>query len=277
MDAAGRLAGVSFSPTRTKDTTMAKRMIGIVAMVSFLPTALSAQRQCEFRDDVELRGTGNGNLHVEAGAGRLTIASAEATGVISVSATLCASDRERLEGLEVSLDGDRIRTDYPNQGWGWGNNYARIDLAIEVPAGTNIYAEDSSGSLTIYGVGDVELKDGSGSAHIENVGSVLVEDGSGSLRIQDANGDVEVRDGSGSMTILRVGGGVMIEDGSGSIEIEAVAGSVRIDEAGAGGVRVRDVDGDLIVTDGRRERIRYSDIRGVVDLPPAKRRGRDIN
>jgi hypothetical protein len=49
---------------------------------------------------------------------------------------------------------------------------------------------------------------------------------------------------------------------------------VRIDEVGSGGVTVRDVDGDLIVTDGRRERIRYSDIRGTLDLPPARRRGR---
>ncbi len=80
-----------------------------------------------------------------------------------------------------------------------------------------------------------------------------------------------VEDTSGSLTIHGVTGGVMIEDGSGSIEIEAIGGSVRIDEVGSGGVNVRDVDGDLVVTDGRRERIRFSDIRGVVDLPPAKR------
>ena len=108
----------------------------MAAMASFLPHGLSAQRQCEFRDDVELRGTAEAELHVEAGAGRLVVRGSEGTGVIHVSATLCASDRERLEALEVSLDGDRIRTDYPNQRWGWGNNYARIDLEIEVPAST---------------------------------------------------------------------------------------------------------------------------------------------
>ena len=253
---------------------MTKRLILTAAMASFLPQGMSAQRQCEFRDDVELRGTAEADLQVEAGAGRLVVSGSEGTDVIRVSATLCASDRERLEALEVVLDGDRIRTDYPNQRWGWGNNYARIDLEIEVPAGTNIDVEDSSGSLTIYGVGDIELKDGSGNIHIENVGSVLLEDGSGSLRILDASGDVEVRDGSGSMTIHGVAGSVLIEDGSGSIEVETVGGSVRIDEVGAGGVSVRDVEGDLVVTDGRRERIRYSDVRGVVDLPPAKRRGR---
>ena len=252
---------------------MTKRLILIAAMASFLPHGLSAQRQCEFRDDVELRGTAEAELHIDAGAGQLVVTGSEGTGVIHVSATLCASDRERLEALEVSLDGDRIRTDYPNQRGGWANNYARIDLEIEVPAGTSVQIEDGSGSLTIRGVGDVELKDGSGSAHIENVGSVLVEDGSGSLRIEDANGDVEVRDGSGSMTISGVTGGVVIEDGSGSIVIETVGGSVRIDEVGAGGVNVRDVERDLVVNDGRRERIRYSDVRGVVDLPPARRRG----
>lgn len=252
----------------------ARHALWTIALAVFLPAELSAQRQCEFRDDVQLRGTAEGSLRVEAGAGRLTVSGADRTSVILVSATLCASDRDHLEDLAVSLDGHRISTDYPNRSWGWGANYARIDLEIEVPAGTSVYVEDSSGDLTIYGVGDVEVKDGSGDAHIESVGSVIVEDGSGSLRIQDARGDVEVKDGSGSMTIQGVTGGVMIEDGSGSIVIESVGGSVRIDEVSSGGVRVRDVEGDLVVTDGRRERIRYSDVRGVVDLPPERRRGR---
>ncbi len=252
---------------------MTKRLILMAAMASLFPEGLSAQRQCEFRDDVELRGTAHDELRVDAGAGRLVIRGSEGTGVIQISATLCASDRERLEALEVSLDGDQVRTDYPGRGWGWGNNDARIDLEIEVPATTNVYVEDSSGSVTILGVGDVELQDGSGSVHIEKVGSVLVEDGSGSLRIQDSSGDVEVRDGSGSMTITNVTGGVMVEDGSGGIEIATVGGSVRLDDIGAGGVNVRDVEGDLVVIDGRRERIRYSDVRGRVDLPAARRRG----
>ena len=65
----------------------------------------------------------------------------------------------------------------------------------------------------------------------------------------------------------------VITDGSGSIEVRAVGGTVRIDGAGSGSVTVRDVDGDLVVTDTRRSRIRYSDIRGVLDLPPGKRGG----
>ena len=267
---------------------MTKRLILMTAMASVLPEGLSAQRQCEFRDDVELRGTAAGNLQVDAGAGRLTITGSEGTGVIHVSATLCASDQRRLDGLDVALDGDRLSTDYPNRNGGWGRNYARIDLAIEVPPGTNVHVEDSSGSLEISGVGDVELRDGSGSVSLADVGSVYVEDGSGSVRIEDADGDVEVRDGSGSLAIQRVAGAVVIEDGSGSLAIQRVAGAVMIEDASgsiriaavsgsvhidefSGGVEVRDVEGDLVVTGGRREQIRYSDIRGTVDLPSARR------
>ena len=103
---------------------------------------------------------------------------------------------------------------------------------------------------------------------------VVIEDGSGSLRISDVNGDIDIQDGSGSLEIRSVTGDVVISDGSGSVRVEGVGGTVRIDEVGSGGVTVRDVDGDLIVTDGRRERIRYSDIRGTLDLPAARRRGR---
>ena len=45
-------------------------------------------------------------------------------------------------------------------------------------------------------------------------------------------------------------------------------GTVRISGAGSGRVTVSDVDVDLVVADTRRSRIRYSDIRGSLDLPP---------
>ena len=65
------------------------------------------------------------------------------------------------------------------------------------------------------------------------------------------------------------------EGGSGSIEISSVGGTVRIG-AGAGSVTVRDVEGDLVVTDTRRSRIRYSDIHGTLDLPAERRKGRGV-
>ena len=93
---------------------------------------------------------------MDAGAGKLVITGREGIDGIRVAATLCASDRDRLEALAVTLDGGRLETDYPrggSSGWFGGNRYARIDLVVEVPAGTNLRLEDSSGSVEITGTG----------------------------------------------------------------------------------------------------------------------------
>ena len=258
---------------RMKCTTVGALLGAAVAV----PTGLAAQDNCKFREEIELREPAGSQLRVDAGAGRLVIKGTDGINEIRVAATLCASDEGRLEDLDVTLRGDRLDTDYPSNRGGFslfsGNRYARIDLVVEVPTGTNLRVDDSSGSVEITGTGDVNLQDGSGSMKIRGVGSVVIEDGSGSLDIREVSGDVEVEDGSGSMTIRDVTGDVTISDGSGSITVETVGGTVRMDHVGSGGVTVRDVDGDLVVRDGRRERIRYADIRGNLDLPRSRRGG----
>ena len=252
----------------------------------------SGGERCEFRDVRELGGPAAGTLRVASGAGPVEIAGEAGLEDFQVSAVLCASDQERLDGLAVTLEGSRLETRYPRMGWSMGSNYARIALAVRVPTGTAIELDDSSGAATVTDVGSVRVDDQSGSLRITGArGDIRVEDGSGSLRIEDVTGDVSVEDGSGSLTIREVGGSVMLEDGSGSaevqgvtgdvvvtddgsgsIEIEGVGGDVRVSDAGSGRVRVRDVEGGLTVTGTRRSRIDYEDVRGEVDLPPDRRR-----
>lgn len=232
-------------------------------------------------------------LLVDAGAGTLSVRGVEGTNEFRLAAKLCASDQRRLEGLTVTLRGDRLNTTYPSTRGGlfsWARNrYARIDLALEVPVGTNLVVDDSAGHIYVNDLGDVNLDDGSGNMFVRDVGSLTVEDrsgqinvtgvtgdvrlddSSGSLKVEGVTGNVVIDDGSGFLIISDVTGDVTVSDGSGSIRIEAVGGSVRLDDVGSGDVTVRDVDGDLVVRDGRRDRIRYSDIRGKLDLPPARR------
>ena len=248
--------------------------------------------RCEHRDERELSGAAVETLRVTSGAGPVEITGEAGLDEVRVSAVLCASDEERLAGLSVTLEGDRLETRYPRTWGSWGNNYARIALTVRVPEGTGIELADRSGSARISDVGAILVDDGSGSLRITGArGDIRVEDGSGSLRIEDVTGDVSVEDGSGSLTIREVGGSVMLEDGSGSaevqgvtgdvvvtddgsgsIEIEGVGGDVRVSDAGSGRVRVRDVEGGLTVTGTRRSRIDYEDVRGEVDLPPDRRR-----
>lgn len=259
------------------------------------PALLLAQDDCEFTETIELDGPAVATLRVDAGSGTLSIRGVEGTNEFRLAAKLCASDERRLEGLGVTLSGDRLDTTYPSGrggifSWG-GSRYARIDLAVEVPADTNLRVDDGSGNIFVSDVGSLTLEDGAGNIVISDVGSLTVEDGAGNLRIRDVNGDlrlhdtsgsldvtgvsgnVVVDDGSGNLVIRDVGGDVTVSDGSGNVTVETVGGSVHMDEVGSGRVTVRDVDGDLVVADGRRERIDYSQIRGKVDLPGAGRGG----
>lgn len=268
--------------------------LAVSAALAGTPAPVIAQDNCEFTDVIELTEPAAGTLQVDAGSGSLSIRGVEGANEFRVAAKLCASDQRRLEGLGVTLRGDRLDTTYPSSRVGifsLGNRYARIDLAVEVPMDTNLRVEDGSGIIHINGTGDVTLEDGSGNIFVRDVGSLTVEDGSGDLNIRRVSGDLRLEDnsgsldisgvsgnividdGSGDLTVQEVSGDVTISDGSGSIRVETVGGSVRLDEIGSGSVTVRDVDGDLVVANGRRERIRYSDIRGKLDLPPARRGG----
>lgn len=239
------------------------------------PAELAGQSRCEHREVKELSAPAEGDLDVEAGAGKLAVTGRDGTSEVRVTAVLCASSQEALEALEVTLEGDQLRTDYPDWRGRWGGrNYARIDLEVAVPMGLDVRVEDGSGSMALSGVGQVHVKDGSGELRVRDAAEVVVEDGSGSLQIEDVAGNVEIEDGSGSLRVREVAGNVEVSDGSGSIEIEAVGGTVIVDGMGSGGLSVRDVEGDLVVDGGRRERIRYSNIRGSLDLPPERRRGR---
>lgn len=260
-------------------TNTAMRGAAIVVGFALLsPISALGQARCDFTEVVELNAASRDDVVIRAGSGSLDVEGSDRVTEVLVSATFCASDEDRLEALGVTAEASRssvlIETEYPeSRGWG-GDTYARIDLVVTVPTGTALDIEDGSGSMELLRVGDIRVKDGSGEIVVRGAGAIVIEDGSGGLDIRDASGNVEVSDGSGRMEVRSVDGDVLLDDGSGGIEVEAVTGTVRVESMGSGAVRIDDVGGDLIVEDGRRERIKYSNVRGELDLPPARKRRR---
>ncbi|MEZ4416574.1 MAG: hypothetical protein R3E10_12575 [Gemmatimonadota bacterium] len=245
-----------------------------------LTVPASGQDRCEERDvrELELAAAGIERLDLEAHAGSLVVEGREGLSRVEVHAVLCASDRERLDALDVRLErtGSRavLETRFPD--WndsGWGRNrYARIDLVVQIPRGLAADITDGSGEIEIRGTGPLTLRDGSGSLTIRDiVGGARIDDGSGEIEISGVQGDVEVEDGSGGITIEEVSGGVHLRDGSGQVEIRGVERDVEVSDKGSGQIEVQDVRGDLRVQGTRRERIRYANVAGEVDLPPARR------
>ncbi len=249
---------------------------------------VAAQRggdRCEFGTELsaELSASESDRLRVSAGSGSLVVEGRSGASAVTVTATACASEEWMLEEMEVVLErrGSTLdlETFYPDRSWRrrpWrGGGYARIDLRVDVPPGMDAEIDDGSGSVTLSGLGDLTVDDGSGELYVEDIrGSVDIDDGSGEIEIRDVQGDVFVDDGSGSMDIVGVVGSVTVEDGSGSIEIRDVGQDVLAYEIGSGTIRVSGVEGNFTVRDGRHERIRYSDVRGVVDIPEPRERRR---
>lgn len=224
-------------------------------------------------------GAGDG-LALEHGAGSLRVEGrAGATGV-RVVARGCASHREYLDDLQVETGRSgravQVVARYPRfNGWsGDERRYARLDMVVEVPMGMAAAIEDGSGSLELRGLGALDLEDGSGGIRLEDIGGpVVVDDGSGEIVIRGVRGNLHVDDGSGEVDITDVAGDVEVEDGSGGLSVRQVTGSVRVDDS-SGDIEVRDVGRDFIVTDDGSGSIRHSGVRGRVDIPTDRRRGR---
>jgi DUF4097 and DUF4098 domain-containing protein YvlB len=255
-----------------------------LVIVSALVTApaLEAQWRDEFTAprSARVNAAGARMARIEARAGSLRIEGRAGLTEIQARGTARASSRDLLERTRLIAErrGDvaYIVVETPEMRGDWGHDeYAALDLIVEVPKTLALDVEDRSGELEIRGVGQLDLVDHSGDATIEDVGGRLrVRDGSGELRIRDVRGDVTLEDGSGSVRLHTIRGSVTVDrDGSGGFDAEDVTGSVRIDAKGSGSVDVARVGGDFTVGRKGTGSIDYRDVRGRVEVPE-RRRGR---
>jgi hypothetical protein len=257
-----------------------------LAMLVLAPSSALAQAggECRFEAsrDATLAATASETLQLIARSGSLRVEGRPGATEVRVRGRACASSEDLLEQLRLHTDrgGSAVRVEVAeiDSDWNWRdgrNQYARMDLVIEVPAGMAADIEDGSGSMVLRGLGNLRVEDGSGDIEIEDIdGDIRVDDGSGDVRLTRIRGDVEVDDGSGSVDIRDVTGSVLLDDGSGSVTIAGVGGSVRIPDDGTGDLDVRDVRGDLIVGDKGNGNVRHANIDGRVDVPVRERRRR---
>jgi hypothetical protein len=250
-------------------------------LTAVLITALSVptqparvwQRECRYEADrsATVRATSSEQLRLIARAGSLRVQGREGLTEIRVRGHACASSNELLDKLQIetSRSGSTIRievAEIDNDEWR-NNQYALLDLDIEVPARMAADIADGSGESTIIGLGDITVTDGSGSLHIEDVGAARIRDGSGEIEIDGVAGDLRIVDGSGGIQVDHVEGSVTVEDGSGSIDIADVGGSIDVPADGSGSIDIRGVKGDLTVARKGSGSVSYRDVDGRIDVP----------
>ena len=217
-------------------------------------------------------------LRLSAGSGELTVEGRAGADHVHAIGRVCASDESYLDELALTLErrGDDVvlTANYPDDDGGWrGDDYARIDLAVEIPLDMAVDLEDSSGGMEVSGTGELRIDDSSGEILVHGVnGAVSIDDSSGGIEVRDVTGDVEVDDGSGEVDLSDIRGSVRVRDGSGGIDVAEVEGDVVIGDDGSGSIDVRDVRGDFSVRSDGSGGIRYSGVGGTVDIPADKRR-----
>jgi hypothetical protein len=218
-------------------------------------------------------------LFVKAGSGSLRIVGKPGISRVTVRGRACASSQDLLNTIRLEhrrSHGDvTIEANVSDERRGWEfreNQYARLDVEMEVPARMMTEIHDGSGNIDLSNLGAVRIDDGSGDIVADNLnGDVDINDGSGGIRLVDVAGRVKIDDGSGEITLRNVSGLIDIDDSSGSINVRVARNTVRISDS-SGSIDVSDVGGDFIVDDDSGGGIEYDNVKGRVDIP--RRKGR---
>lgn len=165
----------------------------------------------------------------------------------------------------------------------WGNVKGKLEF--KVPRNTNVFVDNSSGSVVVEGIvqSEVRLKASSGSIKARDIDSNLgVEASSGSLLIEGINGDLKAVTSSGSQRIMDIKGNVKAQASSGGIKAENIGGNAELTtssggqsiftvggnlwtRASSGGLNIKDITGDVkaVTSSGG---IRLDKITGSVNL-----------
>jgi hypothetical protein len=236
---------------------------------------------CEFEAmiDQTLDLSGSEELSVLAAAGSLEITGTKGSDVATIKGRVCVSEEEWLEESGVKTSGGNraeIIVNLPDtdDGGSWtGNNYAYLDLELEVPESIRMNVKDSSGEIKMEGVGAVTIQDSSGGIDIADAtGPISIEDSSGGIELSRISGDVTIEsDSSGDIYGKDIEGTVLVKrDSSGDIQFSDVGENFVVERDSSGDISATRVGGDFqVLRDGSGE-IRASKVDGEVMIPADK-------
>ena len=255
-------------------------LVSLAALGCFLvPPPAAAAEGCRSHTERAAAADAAGLASVEifARAGELEVRGRSDAREISARGDGCASRDDMLGAMDIVLrrvdDRLQILVEMPDVTGetkrAWRNEYAVMDLRVDLPDTIPVIVHDSSGGMVLHNLAAVEVTDSSGDIEIDQVaGPVLVT--------QDSSGGIEIR-GAGAVTIqIDSSGEIFVEDAdsvtiandtSGDITLRRIQGNVLIGNDSSGGISVRDVGGSLIVENDTSGGIRYRDVAGAVSLP----------
>jgi hypothetical protein len=234
---------------------------------------------CKYKGERAAAVDADGVTAVEifALAGELRVRGHQGATQVKASGDACASREDMLEVIDITVQrhGDRVRilAEMPDisgeTNRKWRDEYAIMDLDIDLPDTVSVSVHDSSGDLLVRNVSGAEVTDSSGDIELENIsGSVLIpQDSSGDIRMSEVGAVTIQVDSSGEIYVEDADSVTIANDTSGDINLKRIQGNVLIGNDSSGRISVRDVGGNFVVENDTSGGIRYVEVAGAVSLP----------
>jgi DUF4097 and DUF4098 domain-containing protein YvlB len=209
-------------------------------------------------------------LFAEIGKGSVKVTATDTT---ETHVEIVGRDAEQ---VDVRQDGDQVSIVAPRQRGGLFGGDNRLDVAVTLPAGSQLVVRTGSADITVAGtVGVAQLKSGSGDVEVDTAeGSLVIETGSGDIRVEEARAALKAKSGSGDVLVVDAGATLQVSTGSGDVQLWTTHGPAAV-KTGSGDVKVGDAgtdvslttgSGDLIVSTARRGRMTAKGASGDVHV-----------
>jgi DUF4097 and DUF4098 domain-containing protein YvlB len=191
---------------------------------------------------------GAGDVRVDAGEREETIVSVRPTDESS------AADRKAADLTRVDHDGDRVVVKGPSSRSWLGRDIGSVDIAIELPSGSRVFASAGAGDVRGRGpLGTCRIKTGKGGVTLERAETLVVKTGAGDVSVDHATGDVNVALARGDVRLGELAatavvksakGDTWVGTAGGDLRVSTAQGSINIDRA-RGRVAAKCAQGDL--------------------------------
>lgn len=104
-----------------------------------------------------------------------------------------------------------------------------VDVAIELPAGSQVSAEMQVGDFRCAGrLGECRFKTSAGNVRLERTGPLRLDTSAGHVTADGIAGNAEISTGTGKIQIGEVEGTAVVKNSNGDTTIDAVTGDVRV-------------------------------------------------
>jgi DUF4097 and DUF4098 domain-containing protein YvlB len=155
------------------------------------------------------------------------------------------SDSKLAELTTVDFAGNTLNVKVPKRVNAYLLKGGSVDLAIDLPAGSQIEADAWTVELRTDGVlGTCKVKTGTGTLSLDTAGPLDLFTSSGNITVARAAGEVKVTTESGQLKVSRVEGNAALKNGNGDIQVGEVTGDLKAN-AGNGSITVDRVVGSV--------------------------------